>query len=61
MTNTINAMCHDCTRFLKDCQGTSCQTWTCCIYKQLAEADKTICKPKLIYQQDAPEDARKAR
>ena len=58
MKTTINAMCHDCTRFGKDCQGKSCQTWTGCIYKQRADADKTICKPKLIYQPAAPEDIR---
>lgn len=58
MKTTINTMCPDCTRFGKDCQGTSCQTWTGCIYKKRTDADKTICKPKLIYQPDAPEDAR---
>lgn len=56
MKNTINAMCPDCARFGKDCQGTSCQTWTGCIYKQRFDASLTICKPKLIYQPDATPD-----
>lgn len=58
MKTTVNTMCLDCSKFGKDCNGTSCQTWTGCIYKQRADADTTICKPKLIYQPDAPEDAR---
>lgn len=56
MKNTINAMCPDCARFGKDCQGTSCQTWTGCAYKQRADANQTICKPKLIYQPNATPD-----
>lgn len=27
----INSMCHECTR--PDCRGTTCQTWTGCIYR----------------------------
>lgn len=29
----INVMCTDCKCYKKDCQGTTCQVWTGCIYK----------------------------
>ena len=48
---TINPMCADCTLYGKDCQGTSCQTWTGCIYKQRTDPAKTICKPRLIFSE----------
>lgn len=56
--SSVNPMCPDCARFGKDCEGTACQTWTGCIYKQRTDPAETICKPKLIYQPDAPKEAR---
>lgn len=29
----INSMCDNCSRIGNDCNGTTCQTWTGCIYK----------------------------
>lgn len=36
----LNAMCLDCKKLNNDCNGTECQTWTGCIYK---ERDENIC------------------
>ena len=32
----INPMCTDCTRRGTDCNGTTCETWTGCIYRETA-------------------------
>lgn len=32
----INPMCTDCTRRGSDCDGTTCETWTGCIYRETA-------------------------
>lgn len=31
----LNSMCFNCTRCGNDCNGTTCQTWTGCIYKTI--------------------------
>lgn len=33
---SINPMCTDCTRRGSDCDGTTCETWTGCIYRETA-------------------------
>ena len=30
----LNNMCETCARLGKDCEGTTCQTWTGCVYRQ---------------------------
>lgn len=47
----VNAMCASCARFGKDCEGTTCQTWTGCAMKKAADPDKVICKPRLIFNE----------
>ena len=36
----LNPMCFDCVRLNKDCNGTTCQAWTGCIYKEKDESKK---------------------
>lgn len=33
--NTLNIMCVDCIERGKSCEGTTCQTWTGCIYRKI--------------------------
>ena len=32
--NTLNEMCFNCVKCGKSCKGTTCKTWTGCIYKK---------------------------
>lgn len=38
--NNYNAMCKNCERFRKCCAGTTCQTWTGCVWKIKKENTK---------------------
>ena len=30
-----NDMCHECKKWIDECPGTKCQTWTGCIYREV--------------------------
>ena len=42
--NNYNAMCKNCERFKKCCNGTTCQVWTGCIWKIKKEKYTEDCK-----------------
>lgn len=37
LLNIKNSLCNACTRCGEDCDGTTCQVWTGCVYRTLAE------------------------
>lgn len=50
----LNNMCETCARLGKDCEGTTCQTWTGCVYRQ-EDKEKRIFA---IYKRDLIKTAR---
>ena len=55
--SNLNPMCANCTRLGTACNGSTCQDYTGCVYKKNTDPEKTICKPRMIYQPDATPDA----
>lgn len=37
---TINCMCFDCKKYKNNCEGTTCQAWTGCLFKEADESKK---------------------
>lgn len=39
----LNSMCSNCVKLGNDCKGTTCQTWTGCVYKKPARKMSELC------------------
>lgn len=52
----LNRMCTDCAKLGRECSGTTCQTWTGCVYRE-EDKDKRIFNS---YKRDLIRTARKS-
>lgn len=52
LNSPLNTMCMDCMKLQTGCKGTSCQTWTGCIYKEKIDNEVMNVKKKqsIIYK-----------
>ena len=51
----LNRMCANCLKLGKECEGTTCQTWTGCVFKVTATKEQTSPYIPLMSREDLEE------
>lgn len=51
----MNRMCADCLKLGKECEGTTCQTWTGCVFKVTAIKEQTSPHIPIMSREDFKE------
>ena len=51
----LNRMCSNCLKLGNDCKGTTCQTWTGCVFKAVAASERTSPYIPIMSREDLEE------
>lgn len=52
----LNRMCADCLKLGNGCKGTTCQTWTGCVFKATAASERTSPYIPIMSREDLEEN-----